>query len=113
MRQITRKNPVKSCENLCHPNHLPFFSIKNHKWLLFPSNPTIETILKGFPGKTFLTKTKEEGRRESRSLSSPPSLFSVRKVVKVVVETVVSLLKLCYNLVFCAWLTEGPVVLDL
>lgn len=63
MRQITRKNPVKSCENLCHPNHLPFFSIKNHKWLLFPSNPTIETILKGFPGKTFLTKTKEEGRR--------------------------------------------------
>lgn len=113
MRQITRKNPVKSCENLCHPNHLPFFSIKNHKWLLFPSNPTIETILKGFPGKTFLTKTKEEGRRESRSLSSPPSLFSVRKVVKVVVETVVSLLKLCFNLAFCAWLTEGPVVLDL
>ena len=97
MRQFTRKNPVKSCENLCHRTHLPFFP---HLWLLFPSNPTIEAILKGF---------REEGRRESRFLSSPPSLVSVRKVGKVVVETVVSLLKLCFNIACCAWPAEGRV----
>ena len=79
-----------------------------------PTRPILQSkLLKRFPGKTFLTKTKEEGRRESRFLSSPPSLVSVRTVVKVVVETVVTLLKLCFNIAFCAWLTEGHVVLDL